>query len=267
MRARAWALALVATAALVSPAGAAEIDACKYVAVTPLPRDPLGIVDEARKQAAERGFTVVTEAGAVPAADAFKACIINADWLGNNTSGEVVIQVMDAVTGTPVAVARVGGLNWSSVDRSMRARMTQVFQSLGYTGFKEDIYRQRMERLYPPRPKMIVTEADVARRTQDIEGIWTDVGQQYRLGIVGLVEPGGPDFAAVVLSAAAPLWDAGEVKAEFKKTEDAGQYLVTYFLLNKQPVTLNLLRTGNDRLSGMLTAAGQTLEITLLRAE
>jgi hypothetical protein len=253
--------------AIAAPAAAAEIDACKYVAVTEQARDQYGIAAEVRKQAAERGFIVVTETRAVPVADAFKACVITADWLGSDVSGEVVLQVMDAVTGTPVAVSRVGGLNWSSTDRAMRLRLAQNFDNLGYTGFKEDVYRARMERLYPPRPKMALAELDVIQRTQGVEGVWVDPDGQYRLGIVPVTEAGGADYAAVVLQAAAPLWEPGEIKAELKRTDDPNRFLVTYYLLNKQPVTLNFALSDGDRLSSTLTITGTSLEIVLLRAQ
>jgi hypothetical protein len=246
---------------------AAEIDACKYVVVTEQLRDRYGIAEEVRRQAAAAGFIVVMNTRAVPDADAFTACVMTADWFGDTTSGEVVLQVMDAVTGTPVAVARASGLNWFGIPTTVKKHLERSFRDLGYTGFNEQTYRARMERLYPPRPKMALTEAQMAGRSQGIEGVWADLDQQYRLGIVALSEPGGADYAAVVLEATAPLWEAGEIKAEFTRTDDPGRFDSTYFMLNKQPVTVTFVRDPANRLTAALTVAGATTEIVLTRAQ
>ncbi|MGE0446184.1 MAG: hypothetical protein AB7P99_13225 [Vicinamibacterales bacterium] len=254
----------------VVPSVAAEIDACKYIVVTEQARDRYGIAEEVRRQAAAAGFIVVTNTRAVPDADTFKACVMTADWFGDTTSGEVVLQVMDAVTGTPVALARAGGLNWFGIPTTVRKHLERSFEQLGYTGFDEQVYRDRMNRLYPPRPRIAVTEAEVQRRAPrygvpGIEGIWGDAEQQYRLGIVALAEPGGADYAAVVLEATAPLWEAGEIKAEFTRTDDPTRFASTYYLLNKQPVAVTFVLDPADRLTAALTVAGATTEIALVR--
>jgi hypothetical protein len=279
----AFAVVTVVTA-LATPAGAADIDACKYVAVTELARDPYGVAEEVRREAAARGFILIMDAKAVPPEDMFKACVITADWLGaaNAATGELVLQVMDAVTGTPVAVTRQRGINWWSIDKTVKNRLTQVFEKLGYTGFKEEAYRARMERLYPPRPKMLVTEAEVAGRTQGIEGVWTDRDEQYRLAIVALAQPVGADggvrprsgsgsdptdYAAVVLQTVAPLWQVGEIKAEISGTSDPDRFATTYYLLNKQPVTVEFVYSGGDQLTGTVTVGTTAIDVTLLRAK
>jgi hypothetical protein len=261
-------LALIASA-LTMPVRAADIDACKYVSVTEPARDRNGVAAEVRKEVAARGFVVVTDAATIPLAEMFKACVITADWLGEReaATGELVLQVMDAVTGTPIAVSRVSNINWFGINKTVRTSLAQIFQDLRYTGFKEDVYRSRMERLYPPRPKLAVSEEEVAPHTDGIEGIWTQGDQQYRLGIVALAEPGGPDYAAVIIQATAPLWQPGEIKAEFTRGSEPDRFKGTYYLLNKQPVTIDFTLSGGDRLTGVVMSGATAIEITLLRAQ
>src|SRR5687768_16193895 len=167
---------------LATPMQAAEIDACKYLVVADLARDPYAIAAELRSQGRTRGFIVVDSASEIPPAESFKACVMIADWLGDTTSGELALQVRDGASRTPVALLRVAALNWWGLERTVRGGVTRLFDQLQYTGFKEEAYKVRMDRLYPPRPKLAVTEAEIAARpAEGIEGIWTDREEQYRL--------------------------------------------------------------------------------------
>ena len=244
---------------------AADIDACKYVVVTPLARDRFRVVNHMREQAAALGFLVIEEAADAPPADTFRVCVVTADWLGDETSGELAMQVMDAVTGTPIAVARVRRMNWFGTNATVRNGIRDLFEAIGYTGYSEEAYRARMERLYPPRPKIAPDEAERAAANRvGITGIWSDPDEQYRLAIIPAAAGSEADYIAVVLSVSAPLWEPGEVKAEFTRGDAPDRFDATYYLLNKQPVTLTFALQ-SDRLTATLSTPGAATEIALLR--
>jgi hypothetical protein len=223
---------------LAGPAAAAEIDACKYLLVSDLAEDPNHIVDELRAQGLARGFTMITSPSEVPRADEFRSCVMVGSWVSGITSGQLAIRVVDAVTGAPIAGATLSATNWWGLDRTMRGAVAEIYRVLGYTGYDEAIYRTRMDRLYPSRPTLAITEAEVMERPvrDGIEGIWSDAEDQYRLAIVAGLDRTGPDYVAVVLRSNAPLWRAGEIKAELSRTATPNVFASTYFMLNKQPL-------------------------------
>lgn len=231
-------IAAVATIlSLAASVSAAEIDACKYLLVSNLAQDPYGIMNELRTQGRDQGFTVVVNPEEVPDADAFRSCLMVGDWLGGPWSGQLAIRVVDSLTGAPIAGASIRGTNWWGIGRTLRLTVAEIYRQLGYSGYKEETYRERIERLYPPRPTVSITEANVMERaTRDrIEGIWTDGEDQYRLGIITSPESKGPDYIAVVLRSNTALWKPGEIKAEFRRTDSPDVFASTYFMLNKQP--------------------------------
>ena len=269
MRASTTALTILLVTASVPVAriDAAEMDACKYLLVSSLADDQHGLVNELRAQARARGFIVVTAQSEVPDVDAFRSCVMVERWLDGPWFGQLAIQVFDAVSGAPIATANIASTNWWGIGRTVRASVTEIYRQFGFTGFKEEAYQARIQRLYPPRPTFPITEAEVMERTprDAVEGIWSDRADQYRLAIVAA--PGGTagDYIAVVLRANAPLWQAGEIKIELRRTESPTVFASTYYALNKQPLatTFTLESDGLLRTS-VKTPVGES-EVSLRR--
>ena len=257
---------LIAGLGAVVPAHAAEMDSCRYILIADLPGDKHGIASELRDQARARGVVVVSSQVEVPDSDVFRSCVMVGDWQGGVVSSQLTMRVFDAVSGTPVASTTLDSKNWWVRGRSVKSSVAEIYRLLEFTGYNEDVYQARMRRLYPPRPMFRVTEADVRERPlrDAIEGIWTDGQNQYRLAIIA-VAGGSTDYLAVVLQSNAPLWQAGEVKAEFTRTESPSVFSSTYFMLNKQPVSTTFTLEGGVLRTAIRTPVGQS-EVSLVRA-
>lgn len=252
---------------LAGSVSAAEIDACKYLRVSDLAEDPYGIVNALRTQGREQGFTVVISPSEVPDADAFKSCLMVGDWLGGPLAGRLAIRVVDALTGAPIAGATIAGTNWWGIGRTLRLAAAEIYRQLGYSGYQEEAYQTRIQRLYPPRPTVSITEADVVERAarDRVEGIWTDREDQYRLAIVASPEHPGADYIAVVLRSNTPLWETGEIKAELTRTESADVFASTYFMLNKQPLATTFMLQGDGILRASVSTPLGESEVLLRR--
>lgn len=124
-----------------------------------------------------------------------------------------------------------------------------------------------MERLYPTRPKLSITEAEIKEKETGgrIEGIWTDPEDRYRLGIVPAPQASGADYFMVVLRSDTPLWQVGEIKAEIRTTASPEIFTCTYFMLNKQPVGTTLTLEHNAILRGPLRISTDPSELLLIR--
>lgn len=251
---------------LAGSVSAAEIDACKYLLVTDLAEDPYGIVTELRTQAQTGGFIVVTSQSEVPDADVFKSCLMVGGWLGGALSGQLAIRVVDAVSGAPIAAATIAATNWWGLGRTVRGAVAEIYRQLGFTGYKDDVYQARVQRMYPPRPKISITEAEVRERTlrDRLEGIWSDREEEYRLAIVAAPERTDADYIAVVLRSNTPLWEPGEIKAELRRTESPNVFASTYFMLNKQPLATTFTLDDGVLRAPIKTPAGD-FEVSLLR--
>jgi hypothetical protein len=262
----AFTVLLMAGLGAVTPARAAEMDSCRYILIADLPSDKHGIAGELRDQARTRGVVVVSSQVEVPESDVFRSCVMVGDWQGGVVSSQLAIRVFDAVSGTPVASATLDSRNWWGIGRSVKASVGEIYRQLEFTGYNEDVYQARMRRLYPPRPTFRISEADVRERPlrDAIEGIWTDGQNQYRLAIIAVAD-GGADYLAVVLQSKAPLWQTGEVKAEFTRTDSPSIYSSTYFMLNKQPVSTTFTLENGVLRTAIRTPVGQS-EVSLVRS-
>jgi hypothetical protein len=98
-----------------------------------------------------------------------------------------------------------------------------------------------------------------------VEGIWSDPQDQYRLGIVPTTQESRSDYVAVILRSTAPLWQAGEIKAEIRSTASPGIFTCTYFMANKKPEGTTLSLDHNSVLRGLLTTPKGPLEVMLMR--
>jgi hypothetical protein len=261
---------LLAGSGSITRIAAAEVDACKYVVVTDLADDKYGLMNELRSQARTRGFIVVTAQSEVPEVDVFRSCVMVGHWLDGPWFGQLAIQVFDAVSGAPIAAANISSTNWWGIGRTVRASVAEIYRQWGFTGFKEDVYQARIQRLYPPRPTFPITEAEVRERTSRdaVEGIWSDRGDQYRLAIVAA--PGAPggtqaDYIAVVLRSNAPLWQTGEIKIEFRRTESPTVFASTYFMLNKQPLATTFTLESDGLLRASIRTPAGDSQVSLLR--
>ena len=252
---------------LAGSVSAAEIDACKYLLVSDLAEDPYGIVNALRTQGREQGFIIVINPSEVPDADAFKSCLMVGDWLGGPLAGRLAIRVVDALTGAPIAGATIAGTNWWGIGRTMRLAVDEIYRQLGYSGYREEAYQARIQRLYPPRPTVSITEADVVERAvgDHVEGIWTDREDQYRLAIIASPERTGADYIAVVLRSNAPLWQTGEIKAELTRTKSPAVFASTYFMLNKQPLATTFTLQGDGILRASISTPVGESDVSLRR--
>lgn len=252
---------------LAGSVSAAEIDACKYLLVSDLAEDPYGIVNALRTQGREQGFIIVINPSEVPDADAFKSCVMVGDWLGGPWAGRLAIRIVDALTGAPIAGATIGGTNWWGIGRTVRLAAAEIYRQLGYSGYQEEAYQARIQRLYPPRPTVSITEAEVVERAvrDHVEGIWTDREDQYRLAIIASPESTGADYIAVVLRSNAPLWQIGEIKAELTRTKAPEVFASTYFMLNKQPLATTFTLQGDGILRAFISTPVGESEVSLRR--
>jgi hypothetical protein len=223
-------VSLSATSAL-----AGEINACKYLIVGDFTSDPYGIAKELRAQGSAKGFAVVSAVSEVPHADLLKTCVMSGSWARDLGGGELSVRVVDAPSGTLVAeaAAQAGRIG---VARTVRALVGKIYSQLGYTGYSEDVNRQRTLREYPPRPKLTITEDEIKKGESHnpIEGIWTDTEDHYRLGIVPAFAGSGADYVMVVLRSNSPVWQPGEIKAEIRSTASPDIFTCTYFMGDKK---------------------------------
>jgi hypothetical protein len=266
---RSWICALVASTAVlvcVRPAAAGEIDACKYLLVSEITPDPYDVTSALREQGKAHGFMVVTAPSEIPDADQFRTCVMVGRWLGGAISGQLAIRVVDSASGAPIAAASINATNWWGIGHTVRGGIDEIYRQVGYTGYKEDVYNARMQRLYPPRPKIALTEDQVRAKTPGtpIEGIWTDAGDQYRLAIVPAPADVMADYVAIVLKVNVPLWEPGEIKAEFTTTPTDGTFSSNYYALNKQAQPTMFVLQG-DVLSAQVKTPTGDLPIALQR--
>jgi S1-C subfamily serine protease len=245
---------------------AGEINACKYLVVTDFTNDPYGIAKELRAQASTKGFAVVSLVADVSAADLLKTCVMSGSWSREVSGGQLSVRVVDAPSGALIAEASAGAARMG-VARTVHALVGKIYSQLGYTGYNEDAYRQRIQREYPERPKLATTEEEIKKREarNPVEGIWSDTQDQYRLGIVPAPGGSGADYVAVVLRSNSPLWQPSEIKAEIRSTASPDIFTCTYFLANKKPAGTTLTLDHNYELRGSLATPKGTVDLLLVR--
>ena len=245
---------------------AQAINSCKYLVVTDFSSDPYGIATELRAQAAAKGFVVISTVNNVSASDVLKVCVMSGSWSSGAYGGQLAMRVVD-VGGELIAEAAAAGTNWVSVKRTVHGAVGKIYNQLGYTGFNEDIYHFRIQRDYPTRPKIAITEQDIKKGEPQnhVEGIWSDTEDKYRLGIVPATGGSGSDYFAVVLRSNSPLWEPGEVKAEIRRTASPDVFTCTYFMANKKPAGMTLTLAHDSVLHGSFPTPNGSFDLQLMR--
>jgi S1-C subfamily serine protease len=251
---------------LAGSAVAGDISACKYLLVTDFTSDPYGIAKELRAQATAKGFVVISAVTDVSPSDSLKTCVMSGSWSSGAYGGQLAMRVVDA-SGELVAEAAAGATNWVSVKRTVRGAVGKIYSQLGYTGFDENVSRQRIQREYPERPKLGITEEDIKKgeSRNHVEGIWSDTEDKYRLGIVPAPGGSGADYVAVVLRSNLPLWQPGEIKAEIRRTASPDIFTCTYFMANKKPRGTTLTLDHDSVLRGSITTPKGPFDLLLMR--
>lgn len=244
-----------------------QVNACKYLYVSDFTSDPYGIAQELRQQGRERGFTVVTSRAEVKDSDVFKTCLMVGSWSAQGFGGQVNVRILDAPTQEVIAEASTTGTNWWSVGRTVRKAVQKLYSQLGYTGFNEETYRNKMERLYPPRPKVVTSEDEVKKSspTNHIEGIWSDPKEDYRLAILPAPKGSGADYYAIVLRSTSPIWTPGEIKAELRSTASPDVFTSSYYIGNKKPVGTTFTLDHDAVLRTSVTTPNGPTDVTFLR--
>jgi S1-C subfamily serine protease len=251
-------------ASLTTVAVAGEVDACKYLIVGDFTSDPYGIAKELRTQATAKGFTVVSTVSEVPQGDLLKLCQMRGSWARDLGGGELSVQVAD--TGGALIAEAAAQAGRIGVARTVRALVGKVYSQLGYTGYSEEVNRQRILREYPPRPKLAITEDEIRKGEahNPIEGIWTDTEDRYRLGIVPATAGSGADYFMVILRSNSPVWQPGEIKAEIRSTASPDIFTCTYFMVDKKAAGTTLTLEHNSMLHGSITTP-KPLDLLLMR--
>lgn len=249
-------------------ARAGEINACKYLVVGDFTSDPYGIAKELRAQASARGFVVVSSVSEVPVSDVMRVCVMTGSWSQIGLAGgQVSVHVADAASGTTIGEAYARGTDWWGVGHTVHKVVEHLYKQLGYTGFDEATYRQRIQRLFPPRPMFTVTEDEITKSTvrSAIQGVWADPEDRYRLGIVPANGQSGADYFAVILRSTSPVWRPNEIKAEIRSTADATIFTCTFFMADKKPVGTTLTLEHNVTLHGTLATPRGPSDLVLIR--
>jgi S1-C subfamily serine protease len=251
---------------LAASAVSSEINACKYLVVTDFTNDPYGIAEELREQARASGFTVISTANDVTQAERLKICVMRGSWNSGGYGGHVAMQVLDS-SGALISEAAASGTAWWSASRTVRGVVLKIYAQLGYTGFDDALYQQRVQREYPKRPTVAITEEEIKRKEprSEVEGIWSDPQNEYRLGIVAAPEGSGSDYVAVVLRSNSVLWQPGEIKAEIRTTASPNIFTCTYYMLNKKPEGTTLTVDHSSVLRGSIDTPKGPFDLLLMR--
>ena len=264
---RKFVMLLVSTMLLAVPAIASDIDACKYLVVADFTSDPYGIAAELRRQATKRGFAVISAVSEISETEVLQTCVMGGSWSRTATGGEANLRVAYAASGALITEASAGATAWWNASSTVHALVSKIYDHLGYTGYSEEVNFRRMQREFPPRPKVPITE-DLIKKTEPhspVEGIWSDPQDEYRLGIVPAPAGITADYVAVILRSNKLLWQPGEVKAEIRKTASPDVFTCTYFLANKKPTGTPLTLDHNAVLRGSFATAKGTTDIVLVR--
>ena len=256
----------VAIPLLAALATASEINSCKYLVVGDFTTDPYGVAQELRAQARSKGFTVISDANDVTPVERLKICVMSGSWNRGAYGGNVSVRVLDA-SGALVNEAAASGTAWWSASRTVRGVVTKIYAELGYTGFNDAAYQQRVQREYPKRPTLAITEEEIKRKEprSEVEGIWSDPQNEYRLGIVAAPEGSGVDYVAVVLQSGSLLWQPSEIKAEIRSTASPDVFTCTYFMADKKPAGTTLILDHNSVLRGSLATPKGPFDLLLMR--
>ena len=258
-------------AAAQQQANVSEINSCRYLVVPEYREDTWGFQPEVRRQGQALGFVIVADQAGVPTNDVVRACAMLTTQFPNGIGGggnDFRVQVVDLVSGARLGEASAGTTMHLSVSGAVKARVQAVYRKLGYRGFSEEAVTRKVARLYPPRPKVAVSEDEIRRREvgSAIEGIWSDPEDRYRIGIVSAPKESGTDYYAVILKSATPVWQPGEIKGELRGTASPAVFTSTWFMLGKNPVgTTFMLESGVLRATVNTTAPAPGTEVVFLK--
>ena len=245
-----------------------EINACKYLTVTDFSNDPAGIAEELRKEAGAKGFVVAMARSDIPADDLLEMCVMSGSWWADAFRGRggLSMRVVDS-TGTVVAETSAIVSAHLTTGGTVRAAVSKIYSQLGYTGFNEDVYQRRLQREYPKRPTLMISEEAIKKSEprSRIEGIWAGSEDQYRLGILPAAEGSGADYVAVILRSSSPLWQPGEIKAEIHSTATSDVFTCTWFTQNKKPAGTTLTIEHNSLLRGSINTPAGAQSLSLVR--
>ena len=113
----------------------------------------------------------------------------------------------------------------------------------------------------------MITEEEIKKHEtrNNVEGIWSDTQDQYRLGIVPAPEGSGSDYVAVVLRSNSPVWQTNEIKAEIRSTASPDVFTCTYFMANKKPTGTTLTLDHNAILRGSVATPKGSIDLLLMR--
>lgn len=258
---------LLALCCLVSSAAIGQINACQSLIVADFSSDPYAIAQELRSQARKQGFTVISSISEVSQEELLKTCVMRGSWSAQAASGRISVRVLDASSGELIAEAATGGTSWWGVSRTVRKAVEKIYSQLGYTGFNQDAYQNKIQRLYPSRPKLTVTEEQIKKSQPKghVEGIWSDLDDKYRLGIVPAPAGSSADYVGVVLRSNSPVWQPGEIKAELRSTASPEVFTCTYFMANKKPVGTTFVLDHEIVLHGIIATPNGQTNLSFLR--
>lgn len=252
---------------MLTPALASDINTCRYLVVKDFTNDPYGLAKELRSQAEARGFTVVTEVPDASSLETLKTCVMAGSWSVQGASGDIAVRVQDAASGRVIGEAATSATNWWSVSRTVRGAVDRIYKQLGYTGYDEMLFQQKITREFPSRPKLSVSEEEIRSHElrNPVEGIWSDPEDKYRLGVVAAPQGTGADFVAVILRSSIPVWQPGEIKAEIRTTASPVTFTCTYYMANKKPSGTTLSLEQNAILRGSITTPAGPYNVQLMR--
>lgn len=252
-----------------APTAPKEINACKYLIVKDFDSDPYGIAKQLRAQARSNGFTLIEEATVLTPSERLRSCVMNGSWerWASGMGGNIAIRVEDVIAGALIAEGATEGIAWWSVGRTVRIAVGKLYSQLGYTGYSEATFNERMQRLYPARPKLPITEAQIRASEPRIplEGIWSDSENKFKLGIVKAPEGSTAEYVAVVLESESPIWQPGEIKAEIQTTASRSIFICAYFLDDKKPGNTTVILEDDSVLRGSISTPTGPLELMLVR--
>ena len=215
-----------------------RLDAYKYVLITPPSHDPYGTYVELSSLFSDEGFSIFNQhtIKSLPEHELNKVLVCTYGWSSTILSSIVHLRLDDYFTHEAVFTSRGEfGMGWDMRGDALGA-IRQAFMGIGkeYSGFSEEYVK------YPEWERIEKNNADLVKyfdsnlsRLHPLEGIWSDMGNRYRIGIFRDDSSKKRDFVAIILSSEFPLWMRGDVKIEFLTTTYPKVFTTTYFMADK----------------------------------
>jgi S1-C subfamily serine protease len=191
---------------------------------------------------------------------------MSGSWWRTANGGRLSVRVDDAPSGALIAEVDSQASGFG-IGRTRRSLVAKIYSQLEYTGFNEDVYRERIQFEYPARPKLVITEEEIKKHEarNNVEGIWSDTQDQYRLGIVPAPDGSGSDYVAVILRSNLPLWQPSEVNTEIRSTASPDVFTCTYFMANEKLIGTTLTVDHNAILHGSVATPKGSIDLRLMR--